>query len=150
MEKPEKLRAEIEKHLPEIKKNPEKLSMFIMPGRVVASKGTLSHETRFTLSILITDFVGDLDVLNAVIINWLQDNQPDILGPGDTDPNAYTIEAEILGAHSADVLIELKLTERTTVLVDDDGNIEIGHPRNANRKDLMNALGISDNLVGVP
>ena len=46
-----------------------------------------------------------------------------------------------MGAHSADVLIELKLTERTTVLVDDDGNIKIGHPRNANRKDLMSAIG---------
>lgn len=141
MEKPALLRAEIEKHLPEIKVNPEKLAMFIAPAHVVASKGTLSHETNFTLSILITDFTGDLDVLNIVIINWLQEHQPDILGPGATDSGAYSIEADILGAGSADVLIELKLTERTVALIDDDGNIKVSHPRNANKKDLMSAIG---------
>lgn len=44
--------------------------------------------------------------------------------------------------NTCDILIELNLTERTTVLTDDNGNIVIGHPRNANHSDLMTALGI--------
>lgn len=141
MKKPARLRAEIEQHLPELAQNPEKLAMFVTTGRVAAYKGTLSHETHFTLSLMITDFAGDLDILNTVIINWLQENQPDILGPGDTDPKGYTLEADILSEGSADVLIELKLTERTTALADEQGNIRIGHPRNAGSRDLMSAIG---------
>lgn len=142
MEKPALLRAEIAKHMPELAENPDKLSMFITEGKVMANKATLSHETSFLLSILITDFVGDLDVLNAVIINWLQANQPNTLGPGATDPKAYTFEADILAAGSADVLVELRLSERTRALVNERGHVKIDHPTEPqHERDLMGVLG---------
>ena len=142
MEKPALLRAEIERHLPEIAQNPDKLTMFVSAGRMVAHKATLSHETRFTLSLLITDFTGSQDILNTIIINWLQTHQPDILGPGAADPNAYTFEADLLGHGAADILIELKLTERTRALIDDARNIHIDHPPEpTHKKDLLGILG---------
>lgn len=142
MEKPASLRAEIERHLPEIAQNPDKLTLFVSAGRMVAHKATLSHETRFTLSLLITDFTGDQDILNTVIIHWLQEHQPDILGPGATDPNAYTFEADILGHGAVDLLIELKLSERTRALIDGHGSIRIDHPPEpTHKRDLLGILG---------
>ena len=72
MEKPNSLRAEIIKHLPELAENPDKLTMFISNGRIIAHKETLGHTTEFTLTILITDFTGDQNILRTVIISRLQ------------------------------------------------------------------------------
>ena len=144
MEKPALLRAEIQKHLPELRQNPDKLTMFVTNGQIIASKGTLSHETKYRLSVMITDFTGNIDVLNAVVIAWLQEANPQIIGPGATTPTDYSFEVELLSNHACDILIELNLIERTTVLTDDQGNIVIGHPRNANHSDLMTALGIGE------
>lgn len=144
MKYPQKLREEVQKHLPELAQNPDKLTMFVTNGQIIASKGTLSHETKYRLSIMITDFVGNIDVLNAVVIAWLQEENPQIIGPGATTPTDYSFEVELLSNNTCDILIELNLTERTTVLTDELGNIVIGHPRNANHSDLMTALGIGE------
>lgn len=142
MEKPASLRAAIERSLPEIAQHPDKLTMFIGQGRILANKATLSHTAKFTLSLLITDFTGSLDVLQTTIVNWLQTHQPDNLGPGATDPAAYTFEAEILANNSYDILVELKLSERTRALVDDEGNVKIDHPPEPqHKKDLVGILG---------
>lgn len=145
MEKPASLRAAIERSLPEIAKQPEKLTMFIGQGRILANKATLSHTAKFTLSLLITDFTGSIDVLQTAIVHWLQTHQPDILGPGDTDPTAYTFEADILSDNSYDILVELKLSERTRALVDDAGSVKIDHPPEPqHKKDLVGILGSGD------
>lgn len=140
MEKPALLRAEIEKHLPELAENPDKLAMFVTNGRVIATKGTLSHASEYTLSIVITDFTADIDILNAVIIGWLREYQADVVGPGYVDPKAYTFEVDILNGTSVDILIELKLTERARTVIDGAGNVSIDHPQNAGYQDLSNIL----------
>ena len=72
----------------------------------------------------------------------MQTHQPDILGPGNTDPAAYRFEADILADNSYDILIELKLSERTRALVDDNGNVKIDHqPEPQHKKDLVGILG---------
>lgn len=142
MDKPKSLRAELEKHLPELKDNPDKLHLYITDGRIDAHKATLGHTTHYTLTLLITDFIGDIEVLKTVIIHWLQTHQPDILLPGQTPPQSFAFEAELNGHSSADLLIQLKLNERTTALVDDAGQIRISHPPEPQRDtDLAATLG---------
>ena len=142
MEKPNSLRAEIIKHLPELAENPDKLTMFISNGRIIAHKATLGHTTEFTLTILITDFTGDQNILRTVIIYWLQANQPDILQPGQTPNDAITFDADILSNDSVDLLIQLKLSERTTALIDDEHKIHISHPAEPQHiNDLTGILG---------
>lgn len=141
MEKPASLRAEIIKHLPELAENPDKLVMFVENGRVNAHKATLSHSTEFTLSVLITDFSGSQDILKTTIIHWLQTHQPDILLPGHVRSDAFTFDAEILSNGTADLLIRLRLSERTTALLDDNGQIHIDHPAEPQHQyDLTNTL----------
>lgn len=143
MEKPASLRAEIIRHLPELAENPDKLVMFVGNGRVVAHKATLSHSTEFTLSVLITDFSGNQDILKTAIIHWLQTHQPDILLPGQVGRDAFAFEAEILSDNTADILVSLKLSERTTALLDDKGQIHIAHPAEPQHlTDLVGALSM--------
>ena len=119
MQKPKLLRQAIERVLPEIAENPEKLTMFVQQGAILSNKGTLSHSKNYTLTLLITDFTSDLDVLETAIIHWLQIHQPDILGAGQTEQNSFQFDVDILNHDSADVLYQLKLSERVVVLRDE-------------------------------
>lgn len=140
MEKPALLRAEIEKHLPELKNNPEKLTLFVQNGRVSGNKHTLGHEVRYTLALMIDGYTGDTDILNAVILNWARRHQPDLLAPGHVPDNAYRLEADILDNRSCDLLIELALSERITVTADNNGQVTIRHQKPPTEDEMANIL----------
>lgn len=140
MEKPALLRAEIEKHLPELKNNPEKLTLFVQNGRVFGNKHTLGHEVRYTLALMIDGYTGDTDILNAVILNWARRHQPDLLAPGHVPDNAYRLEAEILDNRSCDLLIELALSERITVTADNNGQVTVRHQKPPTEDEMANIL----------
>lgn len=140
MEKPALLRAEIEKHLPELKNNPEKLTLFVQNGRVFGNKHTLGHEVRYTLALMIDGYTGDTDILNAVILNWARRHQPDLLAPGRVPDNAYRIEADILDNQSCDLLIELALSERITVTADNNGQVTVRHQKPPTEDEMANIL----------
>ena len=123
MEKPALLRAEIEKHLPEIKNNPEKLTLFVQNGRVSGNKHTLGHEVRYTLALMIDGYTGDTDILNAVILNWARSHQPDLLDN-----------------QSCDLLIELALSERITVTADNNGQVTVRHQKPPTEDEMANIL----------
>ena len=140
MEKPALLRAEIEKHLPEIKNNPEKLTLFVQNGRVFGNKHTLGHEVRYTLALMIDGYTGDTGILNAVILNWARSHQPDLLTPGHFPDNAYRLEADILDNRSCDLLIELALSERITVTADNNGQVTVRHQKPPTEDEMANIL----------
>ena len=140
MEKPALLRAEIEKHLPELKNNPEKLTLFVQNGRVSGNKHTLGHEVRYTLALMIDGYTGDTDILNAVILNWARRHQPDLLAPGHVPDNAYRLEADILDNRSCDLLIELALSERITVTADNNGQVTVRHQKPPTEDEMANIL----------
>lgn len=140
MEKPALLRAEIEKHLPELKNNPEKLTLFVQNGRVSGNKHTLGHEVRYTLALMIDGYTGDTDILNAVIINWARRHQPDLLAPGHVPDNAYRLEADILDNRSCDLLIELALSERITVTANPNGQVTVRHQKPPTENEMANIL----------
>ena len=140
MEKPALLRAEIEKHLPELKNNPEKLTIFVQNGRVFGNKHTLGHEVRYTLALMIDGYTGDTGILNAVILNWARRHQPDLLAPGRVPDNAYRFEADILDNQSCDLLIELALSERITVTADNNGQVTVRHQKPPTENEMANIL----------
>lgn len=143
MQKPKSLRQAIENALPEIAQNPDKLAMFVQHGKISSNKGTLSHSKNYTLTLLITDFTSDLDVLETTIIHWLQTNQPDILGAGQTERDSFQFDVDILSHDSADVLYQLKLSERVVALRDDEtAQIHITHaPEPQHIQDLLGGFG---------
>lgn len=114
MKKPDSLRTMLLQAVPFLAGDPTKLSLFIDQGRVAArATGSLSFEYRYKLNLLVMDYAGDVDALMVPILAWIAEQQPDLLERGEQEP--FTFESEILDADSADVSIEIELTERVIV-----------------------------------
>lgn len=114
MKKPEALKAVLLAVVPSLANDPAKLSMFIDKGRICARRTrSLSFEYRYTLSIVVQDYAGEIDDLMIPILAWIAKEQPDLLEREQQEPFAF--ESEILDANTADVSIDIELTERVLV-----------------------------------
>lgn len=123
MNKPDALRKAIEASNPDLARDPARLLMFIDRGNVRSfMTADFSFEYSYTLNIIISDFAGDTALLMIPILSWLRINQPDLLAP---PKEAMTFEADILDNGSADMSIELQLTEQVAVTKREDGGFEM-------------------------
>ncbi|MGQ3906414.1 phage tail protein [Mixta calida] len=113
MNKPQSLRHALNKAVPYVRENPDRLHLFVDNGSLVAtSAASISWEYRYTLNVVVTDFTGDQNLLMAPILYWLRDNQPDALQNPDEREKLFTFEVDILGNGACDLSLNLKLTER--------------------------------------
>ncbi|WP_058973328.1 phage tail protein [Type-D symbiont of Plautia stali] len=113
MNKPQSLRSALNKSVPYVAENPDRLHLFVDSGQLVAtSAASLSWEYRYTLNIVITDFTGDQNLLMAPVMFWLRENQPDALQNSDQREKLFSFEVDILGNDRCDISMDLKLTER--------------------------------------
>lgn len=113
MNKPQSLRHALNKAVPYVRENPDRLHLFVDNGAVVATAAaSISWEYRYTLNVVVTDFTGDQNLLMAPILYWLRDNQPDALQNPDEREKLFTFEVDILGNGACDLSLNLKLTER--------------------------------------
>lgn len=116
MRKAIELREYLTRHNPFLSENPDRLHVFVDQGNVLCT-GTrsLSHEYRFTLTIVVTDYAGPPDALMLPLLAWLRIKQPDLLANKERRENAISFEVELLNHESADVEIKIPLTERVIV-----------------------------------
>ncbi len=113
MNKPQSLRHALNKSVPYVRENPDRLHLFVDNGSLVATAAaSISWEYRYTLNVVVTDFTGDQNLLMAPILYWLRDNQPDALQSPDEREKLFTFEVDILGNGACDLSLNLKLTER--------------------------------------
>lgn len=113
MNKPQSLRHALNKSVPYVRENPDRLHLFVDNGSLVATyAASISWEYRYTLNVVVTDFTGDQNLLMAPILYWLRDNQPDALQNPDEREKLFTFEVDILGNGTCDLSLNLKLTER--------------------------------------
>lgn len=116
MKKPVSLRAHLEQWLPDLKRNPDKLHVFVEDGHVATKAGnSASFEYRYTLILLVTDFAEPLDTLVVPLLVWAQEHQPDLIHAIDKQDKAIAIRAEHLDHDKMDVELTLKLSERVLV-----------------------------------
>lgn len=128
MNKPGQVRELLTKAVPELKRNPESLHIFVENGNINATGAglNLSFEYQFELLILITDYAGHADSLIVPLLAWCRENQSEIL----TNPDrrdGFKFRAEQLTHCTADVEITLKLTERVKVYLGENGAVNIEH-----------------------
>lgn len=124
MKKLHLLRAHLIDAVPILARDPDRLLTFVEEGSIECRRGRdLTHEYRFTAQLVLTDFTGELDTLMLPLLQWLAEYQPDL------DPSeALSFEAEILGNHSVDLALRVRLTERVIAQVDcDTGRIQAEH-----------------------
>ncbi|MBI2382339.1 MAG: phage tail protein [Gammaproteobacteria bacterium] len=129
MLKPDSLRRALTAACPALKRNPDKLHVFIDAGHIAAGAGgSLSFEYAYTLNLIVTDFEAHPDSLMVPILAWLTVNQPELLLNREKMRDGFTFEAEILNHTSADISIKLALTERVQVRDDaGSGRREVTH-----------------------
>lgn len=113
MNKPHSLRHALNKSVPYVRENPDRLHLFVDNGSVVATAAaSISWEYRYTLNVVITDFTGDQNLLIAPIQLWLRENQPDMLMNATGREQLFTFEVDILDNGACDLSLNLRLTER--------------------------------------
>lgn len=120
MNKPQSLRSALNKSVPYVADNPDRLHLFVDSGQVVATSApSLSWEYRYTLNVVITDFTGDQNLLMAPVLLWLRENQPDALQNSEARERLFSFEVDILANDRCDISMDLKLTERVIATVED-------------------------------
>lgn len=119
------LRAAITQAIPELAQSPENLRIWIERG-AGRCQGTASDAFGFTFqaNVLIVEMSADLAVLAHAIFRWLRVNQPDLLVPG---KEGFTFDADILDNRTADVLLQIQLTQNVTVAPTDAGGYALGY-----------------------
>jgi hypothetical protein len=133
MNKPASLRLALVAAIPSLEAEPDKLSVFIDQGSIVAT-GTrsLSFEYRYTVNALVMDFAGDADTVFVAILEWARASQPDLVTNTDERGHGIAFEVDILNHSTADLSIKLALTESVAVKTGPDGSRVVEHVDDAN------------------
>jgi hypothetical protein len=123
MRKSQSLRKALEAALPELRKEPERLKLWVENGAVRA-RGTASHgfALQYPLSVLIEQASTDIAIIALAITRWLRVNQPDLLAP---NGDSFQFETDILDLTTADILFTINLTENITVEPQQDGSWQV-------------------------
>jgi len=121
--KPVKLRDWLLASVRDIKRNPEKLQIFIDRGNLQARlQDSLHFEYQYTLNLIVTDFAVSADHLMVPLLAWVNINQPEM------EPDAIQFEADIIAHDKIDLSLTMPLTERVLVTQGEDGNYTTNHP----------------------
>jgi hypothetical protein len=128
MRKPVDLRAFLTQALPEFQADPDKLEIFVGKGKLV-STGTLSlsHEYRYTLTVIAVDYASEPEALMVPLLVWLRRNQPDIFDNPVHRADAIRFEVDFNNHTTVDVEIEVDLTERVGVSVGEDRRVTVAY-----------------------
>jgi len=114
MRKPSSLRTALTAALPELKRNPDRLVIWVEDGAVRARQTAGdSFSFEYPLSILLREIATDIAILVHAINRWLRVNQPDLLAAGKRD--SFKFETDILDNDTADIVFTLDLTEAVAV-----------------------------------
>ncbi len=125
MNKPDQLRRVLLAHVPHLRDDPTKLSLFIDKGRIAARPGSLGFEYRYTLNLVVQDYPGSVDGLVVPILAWIAEAQPELLERTPQEP--FVFESEIPSGDAADVSINIELTEAVTVQAKEGGGFDTTH-----------------------
>lgn len=130
MNKPESLRDHLLAAIPELRRNPDRLLVFVDNGsmRSTAAPG-LSFEYSYTLNIILTDFAGHPDAIAIPLFAWVLVNQRELMENLEKGRDAIKFDADILDNSKVDLSITLPLTERVIVKRLDDGTLQVEHPQ---------------------
>ena len=115
MEKPKSLRALLTNAVPEFKRNPAKLEMYMKAGKIHAwlSRDHMSYEYRYDLEIVILEYDLSPDTIFMPIVQWLSSHE--VAALQNHDRNGFEFEVDILDDKTVDISITLKLTEAIDV-----------------------------------
>ncbi|MDC7675372.1 phage tail protein [Asticcacaulis machinosus] len=139
MDKTTAVRDFIEGSVPELKRNPDRLRIFIRTGSVALRYSNDHHgyQYNYVLNIEVRDFGGHPDQVFLPLALWLRRYQPDLLLNHDRANRAISYQADFLDNKSVDLDITIDLTESVDVTPFEDG-FKITHRDDALDNDAAN------------
>ncbi|MFX5195241.1 phage tail protein, partial [Acinetobacter baumannii] len=95
---------------------PDRILIFVDDGAVRSTLANgLSFEYAYTLTMILTDYAGDLAAVSIPLLDWVRMNQSNLMANLDNVKSGIKFEAEILANDKVDLAIQLPLTERVIV-----------------------------------
>jgi hypothetical protein len=147
VKKPDSLRQFLIANIPELKRDPDSLLVFVEKGHIISTLSpSLAFEYRYQLNIIITDYNAHSDTLIVPILVWVRANQYDLL---QGEQNGIQFEAEILNHETADISITLDLSERVLVEMV-NGKLVATHLDEPPLPDMTGPTGWGMTAGGVP
>jgi hypothetical protein len=125
MIKPASLRAALVALQPSLARDPEKLVMWVDQGGIRSnSTESLGFAYRYRLNVLLVDFAGEPSIIMLAVTNWLRENQPERIVPGQ---EAFTIEVDLIDSKTVDLQLQIQLDENVLVTCREDGGFDLEH-----------------------
>lgn len=128
MKKPSSLRDHLIAAVPELRKNPDRLLIFVDKGSMHSTSADgLSFQYQYTLNLIITDFSGDPAAISIPLFAWVLRHQSELMTNTDNVKKGITFEADVLANDKVDLSISLPLSERV-IVKKVDGRLEVSYP----------------------
>lgn len=128
MLKPDAIREIITRANPYLKRDPDKLQVFLEGGQIVAyGAASLSYEYRYTLNVIVMDYPNHADQIIVPMLAYLRTQQPELFENRDLAQNLIRFDAEILNQGTIDLSLQVDLTERVIVSQDEDNRLTATH-----------------------
>lgn len=111
MLKPVELRNYLERSLPMVRRDPDRLRMFVAGGHLqTTGTNKLAWMYAYTLQLQFLDWKYHADVVMAPLLIWLRQHQFDVVD--NVEKKGVRFNAEYLNAQCMDLVIDVDLTER--------------------------------------
>ena len=123
MRKIDSLREAIFAALPELKRDPDRLRIWIDRG---SAKSTQTEDQGlvfvFRLNVLVVEMASDIAILGLAVFRWMRANQPELMVPG---AEGFDFDADVLDNGIADVLLQLQLDQVVSARRRPDGGFDL-------------------------
>jgi len=117
------LRAALIAALPELRAQPDRVRLWVDRGAAQSRQtASFSFAFSFRLNVLLVELRSDISVVALAIFNWLQVNQPALLAP---HADGFIFDVDILDNSTADVLVQIDLTQNVAVTPQDGGDFRL-------------------------
>ena len=126
MRKPNSLREFLTAALPELKREPDALSIYVTKGTLATRHGkNLGFEYRYTAELVMLNFRGDPGQLFLPLSLWLRKNQAEVILDHRAGVEGIVFEVDPIDNQAVDIQVSVPLSEAVDVLEDGKGGYKM-------------------------
>lgn len=132
MQKAYSLHRAVLDSVPELAHNPDRLMMYVDKGGVAVRPQRMGFVYRYTVRLVVVDFIGHVDALLVPVLAWASVNEPVLFQSPEQQASGLGFEADVTGQGMVDIEITLELSESVAVAAAGEGEaVATHHPEPA-------------------
>ena len=126
------LRDYLMQHVPGLRQNPDRLHVFVdEQGSILcaaeAGQRVSGWQYQYEAKALVTDYSLHPDAFIAPVLEWVAQEQPDLLLSHAASEEGVRFESDIIADDAIDLQVTLKLSERVTMRIEDGKRVVQHH-----------------------